>query len=158
MLKYDFEQSIGYWLTISTNALQRILAERLAPFGITFQQMQVIAWLVREQRLSQSQLAAKLMVEPPTLAGILSRMEACGWITRTQCATDRRKNWIETTDKVEPVWNQITECARQVRAEATDGLSENEQAELFRLLKRVHQNLRNGKAGVSELVTNGKHR
>jgi MarR family transcriptional regulator for hemolysin len=74
--------------------------------------MQVIAWLVRHSKLTQSELAGLMMVEPPTLAGILSRMEACDWVTRTQCPEDRRKNWVEVTDKVEPVWKQITECTR----------------------------------------------
>ncbi len=153
MMKYDFEASIGYWLTITTNALQRVLGERLSPFGITFRQMQVIAWLVREKRLTQSELAHRMMIEPPTLAGILSRMETCGWITRTQCTTDRRKNWIEVTDKIKPVWKQISACAREVRVEATAGLSEQEQNELFRMLEKVHHNMRGDKSETSRPQT-----
>ncbi len=150
VLTYDFENSVGYWLAITTNAMQRVLTERLAPYGITFRQMQVIAWLVRQQKLTQSQLACLMMVEPPTLAGILNRMESCGWITRTQCKIDRRKNLVEVTDKVESVWQQITACIRQVRSEAVAGLSSQEQTELFRMLRHVHQNLHIEKSATCE--------
>lgn len=141
MKEYDFENSVGFWLSITTNSLHRRLAEQLAPFDITFRQMQVIAWLAREKKLTQSELACRLMVEPPTLAGILSRMENCGWITRTQCAQDRRKNWIQMTKKVVPIWNQMTKRMANVREEATAGLSKKETGELFRLLRKVHVNL-----------------
>jgi MarR family transcriptional regulator, transcriptional regulator for hemolysin len=140
--KYDFEESVGYWLAVCTNAMQRILSERLAPFGITFRQMQVIAWLMKDQQLSQSDLASLMMIEPPTLAGILSRMQTCGWINRTQCDKDRRKNWITATEKVQPIWSQIANIAKEVRAEATVGLLPEELSELFRMLKLIHKNLR----------------
>ena len=37
-----------------------------------------------EGELSQTELAAKMMVEPPTLVGILDRMERDGWISAAQ--------------------------------------------------------------------------
>lgn len=153
-VKYDFEQSVGYWLAVCTNAMQRVLGERLAPYGITFRQMQVIAWLMKDGRLSQSQLATRMMIEPPTLAGILSRMEARDWISRNQCDQDRRKNWIEATDKVEPVWSKIADIAKEVRSEATAGLSEDELNELFRMLKKIQRNMRLQKPSETESLVN----
>ena len=150
--KYDFEQSVGYWLSVCTNAMQRVLGERLAPYGITFRQMQVIAWLMKEGRQSQTELATRMMIEPPTLAGILSRMESCGWISRSQCIEDRRKNWIEPTTKVEPIWNKIAAIAKEVRAEATNGLTDKEISELFRMLKKIQKNMRNPKPTVMKPV------
>ena len=65
-----------------------------------------------------------MMVEPPTLVGILDRMERDGWITRNSCPSDRRKKLIRATTAAEPVWEKIAEGGRRVRARATDGLSE----------------------------------
>jgi hypothetical protein len=38
MLRYDFEESIGYWLTLSTQAFHRAVSEEVAPHGITYRQ------------------------------------------------------------------------------------------------------------------------
>ena len=43
MLIYDFEESIGYWLTMTTQAYHRAVGEELAPHGITYRQSMVLA-------------------------------------------------------------------------------------------------------------------
>jgi MarR family transcriptional regulator for hemolysin len=141
VLQYDFEGSIGYWLTMTTQAYHRAVFDELAPHGITYRQSMVLGWLALEAELSQAELAAKMMIEPPTLVGVLDRMERDGWITRHDCPSDRRKNLIRANAAAEPVWEKIVECARRVRERATDGLSERQLATLKKLLRRVGQNL-----------------
>lgn len=141
MLMYDFERSVGYWLTIASQSFHRALSEEVAPHGITHRQSVVLAWLVLEGELSQAELAGKMMVEPPTLVGILDRMERDGWITRNGCPNDRRKKIVRATPAAEPVWEKIAESARRVRARATAGLSEQELDTLKELLDRVNRNL-----------------
>jgi MarR family transcriptional regulator for hemolysin len=141
-LDYDFEKSIGYWLTMATQAYHRAVTNELVPHGITYRQSMVLGWLALEGELSQTELAAKMMVEPPTLVGILDRMERDGWITRHNCPSDRRKNLIRANAAAEPVWQKIVECARCVRERATEGLSERQLATLKKLLARVNQNLK----------------
>ena len=142
VLDYDFEQSIGYWLTMTTQAYHRAVTEELAPHGITYRQSMVLGWLALEGELSQTELAAKMMVEPPTLVGILDRMERDGWISRHNCPSDRRKKLIRANPAAEPVWEKIVECAMRVRERATAGLSERQLATLKKLLRRVQQNLK----------------
>ena len=125
-LHFDFEESIGYWLTLATQAYHRAVCDEVAPHGITYRQSMVLGWLALEGELSQAELAAKMMVEPPTLVGILDRMERDGWITRHNCPSDRRKKLIRANPAAEPVWEQIVECAVRVRAQATAGLSDRQ--------------------------------
>ena len=141
MLQYDFEQSVGYWLTVTTQAYHRAFNEELAPHGITYRQSQVVAWLAVEQELSQSELASRMLIEPPTLVGILDRMERDGWITRESCPGDRRKKLIRLTSNVEPIWSKFVACARKIRLQATDGLSADESQALLMLLRKVHANV-----------------
>lgn len=149
MLPYDFEASPGYWMTISTQALHRALNEELAPTGITYRQTQVIAWLVFEGDMAVSDLAGRMMIEPPTLVGILERMERNGWIVRVGCENDRRRKWIRLTEAAEPVWEQIVECLYRVRARATAGLSAEQVEQLVSILKQMHENLGNGTDGAA---------
>jgi MarR family transcriptional regulator, transcriptional regulator for hemolysin len=152
VLLYDFEQSIGYWLTIATQRYHRAVTEEVAPHGITYRQSLVLAWLAIEGELSQAELAIKMMVEPPTLVGILDRMERDGWITRNSCSSDRRKKLIRATSAAEPVWEKIAEGARRVRALAVEGLSEAEFATLTQLLDRVNRNLARHSSAISTSV------
>lgn len=140
-MEYDFEESVGYWVTISSLAFRRALNEDLAPHGITFRQSQVLGWLVLEGELSQADLACRMDVEAPTLKGLVDRMEVAGWVTRTDCEQDRRKKMIRPTPAAEPVWEKIAACARTIRRDATEGLSAVEVEQLRAYLKIVYENL-----------------
>jgi MarR family transcriptional regulator for hemolysin len=141
VLTHDFEESIGYWLVIGAQAFQRALNEELAPHGVTFRQAQVLGWLALEGEMSQNELAGKMMIEPPTLVGILDRMERDGWISRIACPSDRRKKMIVVNRAAEKVWGRIVACGRRVRARAVQGLSADEIEMLKRLVRQVQANL-----------------
>ncbi len=139
--RLEAEQSVGYWLTLTTHAYHRALGEEIAPHGITYRQSMVIGALMVEGELSQADLAAKLMIEPPTLVGILDRMQRDGWITRHNCPSDRRKNLVRLTPAVEPVWEKLFDCFHRVRGRATQNISDAEVESLKRLLRRMHENV-----------------
>jgi MarR family transcriptional regulator for hemolysin len=149
MLRHNFEGSVGYWLTMTTQAYHRAVTEELAPHGITYRQSMVLGWLALEGEMSQAELAAKMMIEPPTLVGVLDRMERDGWISRHNCPSDRRKNLIRPNEAAEPVWEKIVECASRVRGRAMEGLSERQLATLKKLLQRIEQNVRSQQPAVS---------
>jgi MarR family transcriptional regulator for hemolysin len=138
---YDFDQSVGVWLTLATQAYHRAINDELAPHGITYRQTQVLGWLALDGEMTQADLAAKMFIEPPTLVGVLDRMERAGWIVRRCCDSDRRKKYIQITPAADPTWDKIVQCARRVRARATAGMSEHEMALLKRLLERLRQNV-----------------
>ncbi len=141
MLEYDFDRSIGCWVGQTTHAFEKTLNDRLAPHGITYRQWQVLGFLAMEFQLPQVQLAERMRIEPPTLVGILDRMERDGWIERSQSPIDRRKKIITATAAARPVWKKIVAVARDIRNEATRGLTEADLTELERILARVRNNL-----------------
>ena len=140
MLQYDFDQSIGYWLSTTTQVLHRAFNDELAPHKITYRQAQVLLWLMVDGEMSQAELAARMTIEPPTLVGILDRMELAGWIARRGCPCDRRKKLIAVCAAAEPIWEKVVDCAREIRARATRGLSPRQQATLKTLLQKVRSN------------------
>ncbi len=119
MLEYDFENSVGYWLIRASQSYERALNSELAPRGITYRQTQVLGWLALQGEMAQSELADRMHIEPPTLVGILDRMERDGWIARVDCPTDRRKKIIRAQEQAEPIWAEIVACALRVRSRAT---------------------------------------
>jgi len=138
---YDFENSLGYWMTLSTQALHRTVSHQLAPQGITFRQAQVIGWLVLTGELSQAELVRRMMIEPPTLVRLLDRMEDAGLIRRDGDPHDRRRRIVRLTDEAGPLWEKIAGTLKQVRRLAGRGLTSDEHDQLKRLLRKVHANL-----------------
>ena len=145
MLEYDFENSVGFWICQSSNVFQRAFNEELAPQGVTFRQAQVLGCLALEGRLSQTDLADRMRIEPPTLVGILDRMERDGWIRRDGDKADRRRKLIQVTPAARPAWTKIVAAARRVRAKATRGMSDQQVAQLKKLLGMLLENLQESK-------------
>jgi len=141
MLEYDFENSVGFWTCTASSAFQRAFNEELAPQGVTFRQAQVLGCLALEGSLSQTDLADRMRIEPPTLVGILDRMERDGWIRRDGDKTDRRRKLIQPTPAAKPAWSKVVAAAQRVRERATHGLSATQLEQLRKLLGMVRTNL-----------------
>ena len=128
-------------MVITTRALRRGLEAELQTEGITLRQWEVLAWLTIENGMAQSELAERLGIEAPTLAGILDRMERDGWVERQACTHDRRKKRLRATAKADAVWQRMAECAYRMRAKATAGISAEELLQLKSICERIRTNL-----------------
>jgi DNA-binding MarR family transcriptional regulator len=141
MLEYDWENSVGYWVCMTSVAMRRALTSELSAQNITLRQWEVLVCIVLEGELSQADVADRLGIEAPTLVGILDRMERDGWIERVGCPDDRRRKRIRTTEKSALVWNRMAECAHRVREKATRGFHPEELQQLKSLCERLRNNL-----------------
>lgn len=139
--RYDFENSVGYWLTMTHQAYTRALNDELAPQGITYRQAQVLAWLALEGPLSQADLASRMLIEPPSLVGTLDRMEAGGLLERRPCPHDRRKKFVHRLPAADEIWDRMVDSARHVRELAVEGMSNEEVRTIKKLLEKVRNNI-----------------
>lgn len=75
------------------------LDARLRPWGMTQATWRAL-WLLRDETVdfNQSELAARLGIETPTLVGIIDRMEAKGLLRRTPDSQDRRRKRVGITE------------------------------------------------------------
>lgn len=141
MLEIDLRERNGYWIHMAGRRMERALSAELAPEGITFRQMQVLGCLAVEGELSQTDLADRMNIEPPTLVRVLDCMAREGLIERCADPNDRRKNLIRPTAKAVPIWERIIVCADRVEERAARGLSDQDLEQLRTLLQRVLSNL-----------------
>lgn len=121
--------------------MRRALDYELSREGITFRQWEVLAWSAASEALSQAELAERMGIEAPTLAGILSRMERDGWLERSCCPKDRRKKRFRPSAQAEAVWSRMLDCCHTVRARATEGLSQEELAAFKKTCDAIRNNL-----------------
>ena len=138
---HDFEDSVGYWICMASRAFERAMNDELAPRGITYRQAQVLWLLAHEGNLSQTDLAERMRIEPPTLVGILDRMEREGGFVAKATPTTDVASWSRRWPRPSRSGRRSLIAANRVRARGNQGLSREEQQLLKTLLGRIVVNL-----------------
>jgi DNA-binding MarR family transcriptional regulator len=135
------EESLGFQVRDLNRLMQRALAERIAPAGVTSGAWYFLRVLWEEDGLTARELAQRLGMQEPTAVIALRGMEQAGWITRTRSEDDRRKVHVHLTPAGRALRERLLPEARAVIAEATRGLTAEERATLLALLRRARGNL-----------------
>jgi len=119
------------------------LYRRLKAQGIplTRSQWRALTHLKFQDGLSQSELAERLWMEKAPLGTLLDKLEATGLIERRAAPHDRRVRLVYVTAKAGPLLPLIEQQVNTLSATAFEGLSVQEQAELTRLMAKVHSNM-----------------
>jgi MarR family transcriptional regulator for hemolysin len=137
----DRNRQLGFLLKDVTRRYTRRFEERAQTLSLTLPQCRVLINLQSHEGVSQKRLAELTEVDPMTLVRILDRMEADGWVQRRFDPADRRAHTLWLTPESKPVLDHISRLIGETRAEALQGLSNEERTVLVELLVRVHGNL-----------------
>jgi MarR family transcriptional regulator for hemolysin len=141
MLQYNFDESVGYWVTMASQAIRRVLGQRLSEQDLTLRQWEVLAMLACNPDLSQTQMADRMGIEPATLAGVVNRMERDGWIIKTSSSEDLRQSRLFPTPQAESIWKRSLTLSAEVRAQAIAGVSQEDLQTLRRICATIRDNL-----------------
>lgn len=141
MRNYDFENSVGYLFCSTAHLLRKALDDCLMAEGLTSRQWEVLAILSRHGQVPQRRIAELLEVEAPAIAGVVSRMERDGWLTRQACDEDRRRVLISVTTKAEAVWARSVDCLYQMREALYAGVNEADLGAVRRVCGQIRSNL-----------------
>ena len=133
--------SIGYLLANAHKQTMGMLAECLAPMGVTPAQWQVLVVLWEEDGIVQRELAERMVIEQATLTRTLDRMERDGFVERRRDEHDRRRFRVFVTENGFNLINTLVPAAMKTLATVTAGFSE-EEANIFRsFLRRIIGNV-----------------
>jgi DNA-binding MarR family transcriptional regulator len=122
---------------LSRAKLQRALEEH----GVHAGQEYLLEVLWEDDGLSVGEIAARLGTEVPTVVRTAQRMEAAGIVTREPDRNDRRRSLIVLTERGRELQPVVLDALRSVSSTATNGLSDEERAQLIDLLTRVRRSL-----------------
>lgn len=151
MLHYDFDESVGYWVTMASQTIRRVLGQRLAEQDLTLRQWEVLAMLACNPELSQTQMADRMGIEPATLAGVVNRMERDGWIVKSSSSEDRRQSRLFPTAQAESIWKRSLTLSSEVRSQAVAGVSKED----LQILRRVCATIRDNLSKISSPGVDG---
>ncbi len=136
---FDIEKSAGFLLA---KAHQRIFAafrNELEPYGLTPQQFALLAFLWREDGLSQVELSDRTEIDRSTIGGLVDRLSRAGHVERRRSSSDRRICMVFLTESGRGLREDLSKMALRVRQYFTRDISEEEYETLSRLLAKIRR-------------------
>ena len=138
---HSFEDDISYALIQLIKEHRRQADEALKQLGLHAAQEFVLFLLWEEDGLSQSQLAARLKLELPTITRSVQRMEQRGLVMRRDDEQDTRISRVYLTEEGRALYEPAMQIWKDLDARTRLHMTELEQALLRRLLQQALANL-----------------
>ena len=143
------DSSVGFLISDVSRLMRRVYDRRVEPLGLTRAQWRVLVHLYRREGISQTELAAVLEIEKPTLGRLVDRLEEKGWVDRRVDARDQRARRLMVTDAVRPMIERMKVYAESVNEDSMAGLEAEQERHLIEILLAVKTNL-------NRLLVNGE--
>jgi DNA-binding MarR family transcriptional regulator len=136
---YDIEKSVGFLLAKAYQKGFACFREPLHKYNITPPQFSVLAFLWKQDGLSQTELSEKSQIDRTTMVGLLDRLGEEGLVERRHDDNDRRAYRICLTEKGRALETELCRLAVVVTAKLTEPLTAGEKNELARLLDKIRR-------------------
>lgn len=118
----DWELRLGF-LIHDVSRLRRSAFDRcLKPLSVTRSQWWVLAYLSREDGMTQSQLAEELDLGKVAVGGLIDRLEKSGLLRRDADATDRRVNRVFLEPKSKQLIARMRKVSHRMNEQILAGL------------------------------------
>lgn len=124
-----------YLLNQANQAVRSRLEQDLRPLGLTGIQYTVLSIVGTRDGISSAELSRRFFVTPQTMNEIVGALERRGLLAREESAKSRRILIARLTPEGADVLARADEVANRIEADAFSGLSDEDFAELRRLLK-----------------------
>ncbi|MBZ9856288.1 MarR family transcriptional regulator [Mesorhizobium sp. CA13] len=133
--------NISFVLHDVARLLRKRFEQRSRTSGLTRAQWQVLALLSLHEGIHQNKLADLIEIVPITLARLLDKMEARGFIERRPNPSDRRAWLLYLTPQARPLIEVMRSNGQKTRNEAFAGLPPETQQQLLQTLCLIKSNL-----------------
>lgn len=135
------DEKIALALKEVTQLMRRRFDERAREKGATRAQWLALKMISQSEGINQGRLADILEVEPITACRMIDRLEESGMVERRRDPADRRAWQLFLTEKSRPVLDELKVISNEVFAQAFDGLSREQRAQLYAMLETIRNNM-----------------
>jgi MarR family transcriptional regulator, transcriptional regulator for hemolysin len=137
----DWELRLGF-LIHDVSRLRRSAFDRcLKPLNVTRSQWWVLAYLSREDGMTQSQLAEELDLGKVAIGGLIDRLEKAGLVRREADASDRRVNRVFLEPKSKQLIAKMRKVSHRMNEQILDGLQDPELESAASTLDAMKKNI-----------------
>ncbi len=141
----ESEVPIGAKLKFIHQAFENSFNQNLQELNLTSSQMHLLIYLDHCEKngtkVNQRMIEKHLHLSNPTVTGLLQRLEAKGFVSRKVSVTDGRNKEIQQTDACRALHNEMHRRLDAENDKMVTGMSEEEIAELNRLLTVMLNNI-----------------
>jgi MarR family transcriptional regulator for hemolysin len=135
-------RELAFALHDAARMLRTYADQRARELSMTRAQWAVLKRLYRCEGANQSELAEMLEVTPITLARLIDKLDAAGFVQRRADPRDRRVHRLHLTEKAIPVLEKLDALGEEIMGQALDGLSEPTLNTMRDGLERIKANLK----------------
>ena len=118
--------------------VDRASAEHLRGWGLSVAQFDVLARVGTQEGIKQQEVADSLLVTKGNVCQLLDKMEGRGWILRRR---EGRVNHLFLTEAGRRLYDEAVPAQEAMVSERFSALSEEEQARLHELLRKLDRAL-----------------
>ncbi|AEF94988.1 transcriptional regulator, MarR family [Desulfotomaculum nigrificans CO-1-SRB] len=140
--QFNIEDSLGYLISKAHQWFSLCFKEKLAEYNLTPPQFGALAFLWKQDGISQVHLGNMMGKDRTTIGGIIDRLEKEDLVVRQSDPEDRRTNLIFLTEKGAGLKDTLEQIAAQTNLEVTAPLTDGERGQLRELLKKILANCR----------------
>ena len=137
----NFDKSLGFAIHDVARLLRVSFDRQAAKTGLTRAQWSVMAHLRLNDGVQQKTLAQLMDITPITLARHLDRLEVDAWIERRDDPNDRRAKRVFINPNAGPMLELMSKHGQTVLAQATQGISADDEATFMKVLLQIRANL-----------------
>jgi DNA-binding MarR family transcriptional regulator len=132
--------SVLAWLRMwqVVQKVERATAEHLRAYGLNYAQFDVLAHVGAAEGCKQKELGASLLVTKGNISHLVDQMERRGLVSRRQ---DGRANRLYLTEEGRQLFEEVVPAHEDLVHQLMSALSEEEQARLHELLRRLDRSL-----------------
>jgi DNA-binding MarR family transcriptional regulator len=137
----DWELRLGF-LIHDVSRLRRSAFDRcFKPMNMTRSQWWVLAYLSREDGMTQSQLADELDLGKVAVGGLIDRLEKNGLVRREADASDRRVNRVFLEPKSKQMFTRMRKITHQMNERILASLNDKQLEAAVTTLDAMKRNL-----------------
>lgn len=137
------QKALGFYFKSISNNFAKNFDDWCRSKNITSTQMRILIMLKKSKsKVRQKDIEERFDLTGATVSGIISRLENRGYIVRESDLNDKRIKYIELTDEgrkaLDENYSKLVQCDKML----TKNLNNEEINELYRLLIKVYENIK----------------
>jgi len=134
---YILQDQVGHLLRRAHQRATQIFLEAFEAAQLTPTQWAALARLRADGAVSQNHLGRLTAMDPATIQGVVRRLEARGYVGKTDDPTDRRRTLLRLTEEGERVAAELTATAMRVSNATLAPLGEEERRVFLAALAKL---------------------
>jgi len=140
----NFDQSLPMILHRTLDGVMPEFRNLFAKYNLTEQQWRILRILWEDEKVTSADLSARSLLPPPSLVGIIDRLENKQLVTRLRSLEDRRIVYVLATAKGRRLGDEVVPMVQEINNRIRQTLSQEEWRMMETALSKITDGMKGG--------------